>query len=73
MLVGVFGLILCFTIGILVYSLRADAEDKGEAKVTAKVLKSTLNEVKNAKLARDNLNSNPALRNKLRNRHNNDK
>lgn len=55
---AIFGFI-SIAFGMLLYFMRRDNNELGEKEETAKVLNNMLDEVKRAKVARDNLSANP--------------
>lgn len=69
MIYALFGLLLCFTVGLLVYHLRTDNQALGEAEESERQLKALKYECKKAKSARESLINNPTLRDELRRHH----
>ncbi len=53
------GLVLCFTIGMLIHYLRTDNDDKGEAEESNRQMKELLDEARIVKEARDALRRDP--------------
>lgn len=66
---AILGFIVLGTISMLVFYLRHDSKERGEAEESERQMKEFLDEVKKAKSARQSLINNPALRDELRRHH----
>lgn len=58
-----------FTMALVLSVIAYKMEKKGEAEIEKKILKETIDDIRTAKLAKEAVDADPALRNRLHHRH----